>query len=154
MVTQTTEVMRGCCESLVVSNRDAQYSECLSGVTNLFWVDKLVGKGHSAKPGAEIGEWMMNFVFTFCKLGELVPDSCDGSLAAAKTFWSLTEHCRFFECNKSSVCFQDATPFLVEVYAKQILSSTPDIAESEKRFEASKDFGERDGSPYVKWKGW
>lgn len=61
-------------------------------------------------------------------------------LSTANACFQLSEHLRFFGCEKDSTCFKDALPSLVEVPEKRILSVDFNVARNEEAVEVFKVF--------------
>lgn len=72
--------------------------------------------------------------------GELVLDTCAGTLMTAKDCLRLSEHSRIYGCEMDAACFPDALPSQMEVYTKHVLSPCSNVAGNEHAVEASKVF--------------
>lgn len=97
------------------------------------------------RPGQESVEWMIHLVSRFCKVRELLLNTCDDALETAKGCLQLPKHRRSILCEKYYESVQHTQPSLVEEYARQVLSLATDIAGSEKADKISK--------VVLKWKG-
>lgn len=85
-------------------------------------------------------------VYLSSKFGEeqnLVLDTCVSTFATTKARLQLFEDYRFVACEMDYASLPDALSSLMEVYAKQNLSSESDITNSYGRFEASNVFVEK-----------
>lgn len=83
---------------------------------------------------------MVDLVFTFCGVRELVQTICSGTLSTAMTCLRLPEHRLLVGCDKGSTCFQNVLSIILKIYAKQISSSRWDKAGGEKALKASQEF--------------
>lgn len=79
----------------------------------------------------------MEHASRFWKAGELVLDNCVGASATAKACLKLPEHRQSVGYEKDSVCFQEALPSVVEVYAKKAFSPDNDITGCEDSVDTS-----------------
>lgn len=77
---------------------------------------------------------------TFCKVRELVLDTCAGTLPTIKVCLPLSEHPRTVGYEKDSARFQDVLPLLMEVYGMQVVSPGSNIAGCEEAVRTSKMF--------------
>lgn len=58
----------------------------------------------------------------FCKTEELMLDACAGTSRIGKTCLQLPKQRRFVSYKKDSLCFQDASSSLLNVYEKHMFS--------------------------------
>lgn len=67
----------------------------------------------------------------FCKVEELVVDSCAGTLPTSKVCPQLPQHRRFVGVRRIRINFEELLPSVVEVFAQRVFNKESDYFENE-----------------------